>query len=259
MRTKDPTPAPRYQGTAHDDAAAPAHMSTRNERASQRAMTHLLLDVDDTDHLVQVLSRVLEELLHLEVGLDLMELLDLLHGLDQLLDLASSGSATIHQPRSGERANERATGKSRIPIVKIQLADLLTNLLEPLHQTLVLLDAGERLLARKVVGYCRQGAVSSLRPTNTRSARRQAGRQAVRTQVVHTLDTLLLATVPTLLLGVEQLLVQTLQGELELRRLQNEHQQLGVVEALHHELLDLLVEACRVCQGVDGVERARDS
>ena len=81
-------------------------------------MTHLLLDVDDTDHLVQVLSRVLEELLHLEVGLDLMELLDLLHGLDQLLDLASSGSATIHQPRSGERANERATGKSRIPIVK---------------------------------------------------------------------------------------------------------------------------------------------
>ncbi len=37
----------------------------------------LLLDVDDADHLMEVLARVRKELFHLKVALQLMELLDL--------------------------------------------------------------------------------------------------------------------------------------------------------------------------------------
>jgi uncharacterized protein Smg (DUF494 family) len=58
---------------------------------------YLFLDVDDANHLVQVFARVFEKLLHLQIGFDLVELLDLLHGLDQLLDLTTSSRAAVQQ------------------------------------------------------------------------------------------------------------------------------------------------------------------
>lgn len=48
---------------------------------------HLLLDVDGADHLMEELPGVGQELAHLQVGLQLMELLDLKQGKDKGYDV----------------------------------------------------------------------------------------------------------------------------------------------------------------------------